>query len=545
MRIRGSIALAAIVSIAWSIVLSIPNRAFAGVTLGPDGWTSVTKSPDTREIHVHPTGLDSNPGTLALPLRTPAAAYALARDGFPDHILLARGQTFPSPFPFWKKSGRNAQEPLYVGSYGDPSLPPPKIVTGHASDTGGIYSINGKFHDVFVQSVDFDGGAGAATDGTNMGFRLIDEFSRDITFEDVSFRRFANGVVIQSGSAASPIRNVTFRRCVIADNYGVTHSQGVQVVNGDNIRFIECVIDSNGWNRGGSPAPNIRAHNVYMQKQATNFLFDRCISSRASSHGIATGTGGTIRDCLIVACPIGMQTRPAGTTVSGNTVISTRSLPGGDTRLGHLILGQWGDDSAGGPTPLGSHLVKDNLFIWSNSNSGNTAIFIDSAVNLTLSGNRSFRWDTPGWDANAAKYVIPAGTLDTGRTVATYAVTVGLASSEDAFLDRAVANRRHNWDARFTATAANAYLRTGYGFGTPTVPPPAPTPTPTPTPIPTPTPTPSPGPTPTPTPPPPPPAADPEVWVGLVEGHLVIIVNAKATPAQQAKAKAVVLDALR
>src|SRR6516162_1440101 len=95
-------------------------------TVGSDGWTTFNPSPDSRIIYIANSGLDSNDGlTTATPKQTLVGGYALLRNGFPDQLLLNRGDTFTngwlaggSPDGFggtkanasFQKSGRSRNE---------------------------------------------------------------------------------------------------------------------------------------------------------------------------------------------------------------------------------------------------------------------------------------------------------------------------------------------------------------------------------------------------------------------------------------------------
>src|SRR4051812_11989238 len=95
------------------------------VSLDANGWTNITPSSDTRTIYVSSSsGSDSNNGLSASsPVKTIAKGYSLIRTESPDWLLLKKGDTFYESIPTWKKSGRSAQEPMLISSYGSGDRP--------------------------------------------------------------------------------------------------------------------------------------------------------------------------------------------------------------------------------------------------------------------------------------------------------------------------------------------------------------------------------------------------------------------------------------
>ena len=53
--------------------------------------------------------------------------------------------------------------------------------------------------------------------------------------------------------------------------------------------------------------------------------------------------------------------------------------------------------------------------------------------------------------------------LDDSRTVETYMTSIGEPGTLDAFIERARAQSRYNWDTRYTAGEINDYIREGFG----------------------------------------------------------------------------------
>ena len=66
------------------------------VPIADRGWTEISTSADSRLVFVSSSsGSDTNSGLDELsPVKTIAKAFSIVRDGYPDHVLLKRGDTF-------------------------------------------------------------------------------------------------------------------------------------------------------------------------------------------------------------------------------------------------------------------------------------------------------------------------------------------------------------------------------------------------------------------------------------------------------------------
>ncbi len=106
-----------------------------------NGWTIFTPSADSRIIYLSSTGNNStgkyyspqdseigndpfNPTGPIQSYSTYAAAYTQTRNGYPDWILIKRGDTFIETIGNQIRDGRNAQEPFVIAAYGDTGLSP-------------------------------------------------------------------------------------------------------------------------------------------------------------------------------------------------------------------------------------------------------------------------------------------------------------------------------------------------------------------------------------------------------------------------------------
>src|SRR5688500_5144604 len=99
----------------------LETRTLMSVSQDGGGWTVVMPSADSRVIHVSSSaGDDANTGSESSPVKTLARGRGLLRDGMPDHLLLKRGDVWYESLggTRWSLSGRDADEPMYLGAYG-------------------------------------------------------------------------------------------------------------------------------------------------------------------------------------------------------------------------------------------------------------------------------------------------------------------------------------------------------------------------------------------------------------------------------------------
>src|SRR5262249_30231035 len=96
--------------------------------LDGNGWTVFTASSDTRKIYVSSSmGNDFNSGlSPSTPVKTIAKGLSLLRDGYPDWLLLKKGDSWIEGNQL-RVSGRSASEPMVISSYdpNNPTVPDP------------------------------------------------------------------------------------------------------------------------------------------------------------------------------------------------------------------------------------------------------------------------------------------------------------------------------------------------------------------------------------------------------------------------------------
>ena len=103
---------------------ALEGRTLLSVSLDSNGFTVVTPASDSRVVYVSSTsGSDSNAGTSPqAAVKSIARGKSLIRNGSADQLLFKRGDTFSGNFGIWGLSGRSADEPIVIGTYGTMSL---------------------------------------------------------------------------------------------------------------------------------------------------------------------------------------------------------------------------------------------------------------------------------------------------------------------------------------------------------------------------------------------------------------------------------------
>src|SRR5665213_1584411 len=320
----------------------LEDRRMLSVSQDAAGFTVVTPSSDSQLIYVSSSGSDTNTGLSASsPLATIAKAYGRLRNGYPDWILLKRGDTYHESFANFADSGRSQQEPAVVTDYGDPSLPRPIVdagannafVTGKSIQHVDVIGIafTTSTHNPSSPNFNGKGQDGCEDDGT----------TTDLLVEDCSFSYFVNDINLVGNSG--PINNITIRRCEILDSYSNsagTHSQGMFAAYVDGLSIEDNVFDHDGWNTSVIGAtPTIFNHDCYLHSSNNGVVVTNNIFADASSFGLQARAGGIVDNNVFVNNAHGMSfglvngatTRAGGVSgeVEGNVYLADRQDPAG------------------------------------------------------------------------------------------------------------------------------------------------------------------------------------------------------------------------
>lgn len=297
----------------------LPTTISADVTIDDQGWTQITPSDDSRIVYVSSSeGDDSNDGLSPdTPKATVLAGNELLRDGYPDHLLLKRGDVFEAEpvnilLGNWK-NGRSADEPIVISHYGDSGPRPVVKVTRRLIDHGGnvrnyqaivgieIYKSNSD-----PDSSDFDNDSGTTVlrfvgGGDNL---LIEDCV--IRFGMTNIQSWGGGVY----------RNPSFRRNIILDTWGhgssLGHDGRIQGIfmSGVEEGYVieENFFDHNGWSEVIEDAgANMFNHNIYVQSDnVEGGIIRGNILTRGASHGLQARSGGIVEQNLLALNAIGV-----------------------------------------------------------------------------------------------------------------------------------------------------------------------------------------------------------------------------------------------
>lgn len=320
---------------------------FTGFPLTDTGWTDLTAliQPSSRIVYLSNSGDDAtarhyshsdfvdplNPDHVQA-YSTLSEAYNQLRDGFPDVLLLKRGDVWDANWPNWRKSGKSKDKPIIVGAYGDESLPRPKT---------GRFNIYNTIDYCIFSSLELD------ADERSIN---VEKAMSHILFEDIMSPPGTGktGVIIQNIDGYGGIDYLAIRRCVVAGRFRPEgndgYNQGIFIDDAINLLLEENVFDKNGWSADGVDSSNdLRAHNTYITLGRTgneNHIFRYNISTRARSSGIQAGSGGLIYGNLSVQDAIGIQTAREdvwwydgfGGTVKHNVILHGRDVNSQDFR---------------------------------------------------------------------------------------------------------------------------------------------------------------------------------------------------------------------
>lgn len=438
------------------------------------GFTDFAPAADSRVVYVSSSaGDDDNDGLSPDdPVASLARADSLVRDGFPDQILLRRGDVWQDVSLGRFKNGRSASEPIVVAYYGDSGPRPLLRVRSNFVDHNGQARSYQSFIGLHLVAYGDDPSEPGFT-GPDGGSTLRFVGGGDnILVEDCKLE-FVEIVVQSYGDFT--YRDFTLRRSMVLDVYAgnTTFSNsarpsGIYIQLVDGVLLEDNVFDHNGWSdRVDGAGANQYNHNIYMQTDnvGNSVVMRGNIVANASSHGAQGRAGGLFEENLFVANAIGLQIGYNGSPLGASVMATARN----NVILDGLLMDR-GVAQCGGlctPAVWGLMLAEPGAASWSVDNNvvahrrddgSNVGIEdIADVASVTYTDNISHDWgggvgDTPdpGWP-------------DPDRTVGSYHATLGGTATLDAFL-QVVRNRGvGEWLEDYTAKAVNDYIRAGFG----------------------------------------------------------------------------------
>jgi len=274
-----------------------------------EGWTEFSASADTRTVYVSSsTGDDGRNGLSEKEAkRTIAAGKSGLRNGFPDWLLLKKGDSWDEALGNWGLSGRSGKERMLVSSYGS-GTERPLLRTG---TNDGLDAFPGAHNDhVAVVGLHFRADKYKGSGAEPRALLLLGEIE-NFLLEDCFVEGYETNLVVQGASEfPSPKgrhKNIAIRRCVIVDAYntGTTNSEGIFASGTDGLLLEENVFDRNGW-RDDVPGSNPTwfRHNIYIQNLNTDVVLRGNIVARTD--GLHTRSGGLVEENLLLRNALNM-----------------------------------------------------------------------------------------------------------------------------------------------------------------------------------------------------------------------------------------------
>ena len=481
------------------------------------GFTVVSPSLDSQVIYVsYSEGSDANDGfSETSPVQSLAAGLALAREGFPDHVLLKRGDVWPnttlgegvSPLI---KSGRSETEPQVLSYYGASGNRPTLeyqgvFFKGEQYYLQFFHLIGLAFHDT---SLDFDHAnfTGVSTSAGNQ-LRFFDGNNHILVedcksiFTELKFQAYDTDQNDDLVATEYP-QDVFIRRNIFtgiyfeeAAQYGLPDSNTSKRPSNMYISGVrgQLLIEDNVFDYGGWTADprmpdgtsNTRNHNVYMQYGMSGVAEIRVrnnIVVRGSHLGFHGRSGGYFEDNYFARNSIGMQMGYPGYPMDTDTpAVAHRNV----IAEGYNVVrgeqnpdGTWTNETnAGSRATWGINTeeigeayvsIKDNIVAeihdtgeWRKNyeDSGLQTWDYSGAQQNTIhefENNIAWNWTTSPDYSNAENYVDP------GRKLSDYNESLGGSNDFDEFMDRVKNREVGAWDFADEAISINAYIRAGY-----------------------------------------------------------------------------------
>ena len=261
------------------------------------GWSILTPSLDSRLMYVSSSegnddaaafveasnGIDfDNPGPIK-PFKTIEAALDHARDGFPDWVLLKRGDEWAVDNDVYIRAGRGVYERSVITSYGaSGERPVLKMQSKKAFRIwAGVNYVALMGLSLIAEQRDPSAlgflGWGEVDDQTGILVHQPEgELKKSILIENNDINYFSGGIII---TGAGHVDDVVIRRNIVRNSYSeLAHSQGLYAARA-SILLEENIFDHNGWF-----SKQIDGRNSQDYGQATIFNHNTYLDAAVHTH---------------------------------------------------------------------------------------------------------------------------------------------------------------------------------------------------------------------------------------------------------------------
>jgi hypothetical protein len=368
--------------------------AAATSTAWAQGWTPINPSIDSRIVYVSSSGNDANNGlSPSSPKRTIAAGHALLRNGYPDHLLLKKGDIFYEPVS-WSRSGRSPSEPAVLSSYG--SGPRPVIRTG---STHGIhFGYSSTLNNVAVVGLHLHSHtwAGQLPPGQDPSGILLIRPGDSFLVEDCYIQGYGNSVIIQGYPGVRT--NTKIRRNVLVDPIRLDPNNGstnIFMHEYDGVLIEENVMD---LSYAAEASGSMLSHSIYLAENnpSGGVVVRNNIAHNGGRTNFNIRPGGLIENNLSIR---GAQGITVGisyaqdyctATIRNNVIIESRNNQNGQSLGLGVVLNK-----------VQSADVDGNILCHSTDGDYGTAISTSSQNRgSTIRNNIVYHWKSrtpPGW----------------------------------------------------------------------------------------------------------------------------------------------------
>ena len=336
--------------------------------------------------------------------------------------------------------------------------------TGHSAGLGG----NGVNIQIVENIFDHNGwldqagtAGGAETEATMFSHNTYFSNLYDSLFEgNINMRSSSIGFKITGSLGAASIRNLSIENNLLYDNeVGIQLEDNYHTDNGGiNYRVKDCSIKRNVITDMGKSRP-------------TNRTLGWGLQLAAWDGGVVDGNYLIHQDSSAVNYNFGIMfyDESKDVSITNNIIYGLRYARG-------LVL----NDAYGASLstnmvfagnkiqiPLHADYTIDAYYnpsgIWTFNNNSYYSDKLDGQRFKLAGANKTLsEWQVATGDSSTYGQVsFPAP----ARNLVGYMVAIGETPTEDAFIAKARAQDRYNWDTRFTADAVNDYIRAGFGMG--------------------------------------------------------------------------------
>jgi hypothetical protein len=426
------------------------------------------------------------------------SAQQMCRSRHTRCILFRRGQVYSAAQinDVVQINGLSAADPFVVGATADVQNPRPILqkilgVGNPHQPTQFIVIFGLDFYDPTADP------ANPAFDSSQHrskwadAIRMVDSVTggTHIWIEDCRVRDLLCGFELQENASGAPFTTAILRRCVVDHCYG--SRCGVYTFRIADLLIDQGVYDHNGWMEN-IRLKDIFSHDMYLQEWPAGDDTDPqtrvrdAIIARAASTGCQQRSGGINDGCCFIGNPIAGFVGDKAGSVIRNAVICGGGF---DLSIGKSNPRGWGAQLNFCPQGTLENIICTDKQDPRNAGWAFQVQCINSRTKQNVPTNATLRnlIVTPTWSGAGISIVGTTGSItydncdlpgqppgpgiiatptypDPGRTVASYARSLGLSgvSDADSFLAAAARNCRGNYNPALTATAVNAYIRAGF-----------------------------------------------------------------------------------